>query len=113
MAKKAPAEKINKSAAVREYLKAHPDQGPKVVAETLTAKGIAVTAAYVSTIKTKGDKPTGKKRGRKPGSKNKATRGDGAGNGDVLSVIKLARQFVDAAGGTEMAVGILNVIGSK
>ncbi len=50
MAKK---QKVNKSQAVREYLKAHHQATNSEIAEALTKKGIKITPAYVATIKTK------------------------------------------------------------
>ncbi len=55
MAKK----KVNKTKAVREYLKAHRKAKNQEVAEALGKKGIEVSAAYVATIKS-----TSKKRRR-------------------------------------------------
>ena len=49
MAKK---EKVNKSQAVREYLKAHPGAMSKEIAAALVKKGIKITPAHVATIKT-------------------------------------------------------------
>jgi hypothetical protein len=45
--------KVNKTQAVKEYLKAHPKAKNQEVAEELMKAGIKITAGYVSTIKTK------------------------------------------------------------
>jgi hypothetical protein len=50
MAKKAQVE-VNKSQAIRDALKEYPDKPPKWIAQTLTEKGIPVSAQYVSVIK--------------------------------------------------------------
>ena len=50
MAKK---EKVNKSKAVRDYLKANPGVGNTDVAKSLTKSGIKITPNYVATIKSK------------------------------------------------------------
>jgi hypothetical protein len=49
----AAREKVNKTHAVKEYLKAHPDVKNKEVAEALTKSGIKVSPNYVATIKGK------------------------------------------------------------
>jgi len=49
MAKK----KVNKTQAVRDYLKDHPGEGSTEIATALTKKGIKITANYVSNIKSK------------------------------------------------------------
>lgn len=46
-------EKVNKSQAVRDYVRANRQATNKEVADALTKKGIEVTANYVATIKTK------------------------------------------------------------
>jgi len=45
--------KVNKTQAVKEYLKAHPKAKIPEVAEALTKAGIKITAKHVATIKTK------------------------------------------------------------
>ncbi|KLU06972.1 hypothetical protein RISK_000773 [Rhodopirellula islandica] len=83
----------NKSQSIRDYYGANPDAKPMEVAAELSKKGIVVTPAFVSTVKstTMGKsakksarksakkpaasvkKTTGAKRGRPVGSTNKAT----------------------------------------
>lgn len=62
--------KTNKSAAIKEALKANPGKGPKEIAEIVTKGGVKVTPIYVSNIKASMGKSKGKKgkRGRKPGN---------------------------------------------
>ncbi|HEX4129227.1 MAG TPA: hypothetical protein VHZ24_04235 [Pirellulales bacterium] len=87
--------KVNKSEAIREYLKAHPTKMPKEVAEDLTAKGIPVSAQMVSTIKSKGK--VGKRRGRpgrKPGRPTMKSIQNGA-----HSALDSAFEFVGKVGG--------------
>jgi predicted flavoprotein YhiN len=50
MAKK---QKVNKSQAVRDYAKAHPEATSGEIAVALNKKGIKITANYVANIKTK------------------------------------------------------------
>ena len=49
----ATKEKVNKSKAVRDYLKANPGVGNTEVAKSLTKSGIKVTPNFVATIKSK------------------------------------------------------------
>ena len=54
---------VNKTQAVRDYLRAHRNAKTRTVVEGLAAEGIAVTAQYVSKIKS-----TPRKRGRQAGA---------------------------------------------
>jgi len=62
--KKRPAAKksVNKSQAIRDYLKSHRSAGPTEVQEALAKKGIKVTAALVSNVKANAKKPNVKKK---------------------------------------------------
>ena len=42
---------VNKSKEILDYMKRHPADPPRKVAEALSANGVLVTAQYVSTIK--------------------------------------------------------------
>ena len=44
------AEKVNKSAAIRDYKKAHPKAKPAAIAEALKAEGLEVSGALVSNV---------------------------------------------------------------
>jgi hypothetical protein len=44
-------EKVNKTQAVKEYLKANPKARNQAVVDVLAKKGIAISANYVATIK--------------------------------------------------------------
>jgi len=78
MAKKTATDTISKTAAIRDALKESTSGSPTEIAKILNKKGVKVTPAYVSTVKTS-DKRKAKtgKRGRKPGrpmgSKSKKT----------------------------------------
>jgi arginine repressor len=50
--KAAPKGDVNKSQEIKKVLAATPGKSPKEIADALTAKGVKVTPAYVSTIKT-------------------------------------------------------------
>ncbi len=109
----------NKSQAIREYYEAHPDAKPKAVVEALAAKGVVVTPAFVSTIKStsinKGAKPAAKgKRGPKPGASVKAPKVAAAkpaavkstGGVSIDSLIK-AKSLVKELGGIDSAMSAL------
>ena len=88
--------KINKSAEVRTYLAANPGVGPKEVAKALSKLGIS--AAYVSTIKSKmksqsATKVVGAKRGRPA----KAT------SANDLAPVVAAASFIKQCGGVDAA----------
>ena len=53
MAKK---QKVNKTQAVKEYLKANPNAKNQAVVEAMAKKGITLSANYVATIKTQSKK---------------------------------------------------------
>jgi hypothetical protein len=48
----AKTQKVNKSQAVRDYLKTHPKAMSSEIAAALVKKGIKITPAHVATIKT-------------------------------------------------------------
>ena len=48
----ATKQKVNKSQAVRDYLKTHPKAVSSEIAEALTKRGITITQNHVATIKT-------------------------------------------------------------
>ncbi len=92
--------KVNKSEEVRQAMTANPLAGPTEIATQLADKGIKVTPAMVSTIKTKAKTskgkrdPNGKKRGRPAGSTAHAN-----GFSEVESTIV----FVKGVGGLDKA----------
>ena len=58
--------KTNKSAAIKEALKANAGKGPREIAEMLSKEGVKVTPTYISNVKSK--MGTSTKKG-KPGPK--------------------------------------------
>lgn len=116
MAKK-KASGPNKSAAIREYLKTHPDAGPTEVATELKKKGIDVALALVSNVKAAmlgRKKKKKKKKGAKPGPKPGAGRvGRPAGPSDKVSLSHLieAQEFAAKVGGVEQAQALLKALG--
>jgi len=97
--------KTNKSAAIKEALKANPGKSPKEIAEVVTKGGVKVTAMYVSNIKATMGKGKGKKakRGRKPGT----TLSSGA-YADVQNAVV----FVQGVGGLEKAKQLIALLES-
>ena len=63
MAKK---QKVNKTQAVRDYAKAHPEATSGEIAAALTKQGVKITAGHVANIKTKINKDRTTKKAAKP-----------------------------------------------
>lgn len=64
-AKKPEPVKVNKSQAVRDYLKDHPGTANKEVAEALSKQGIKMAPDYVATVKGNMKAKKGKRKRRK------------------------------------------------
>ncbi len=88
MAKK---QAVNKTRAVRDYWKAHPQAKSAAIAEALTKQGIEITPGYVANIKSKS-----KKRGR-------AVRAAGAKHGVGVPEIKAAIGLLRLCGSASAA----------
>ena len=100
MARKKTGAAVNKSQAIREYYDANPFAKPKEVANELKKKGIQVTPAFVSTIRSTSKRKGGKigKPGRPVGSTNRRL------NGDVsVEALVQVKQIVDEMGGIPQA----------
>ncbi|MEQ8784960.1 MAG: hypothetical protein RIC55_01620, partial [Pirellulaceae bacterium] len=92
---------VNKTAEVLSYAAANKGAKPKAISEALTAKGVPVSAAYVSSIIS-----TNKRKGRKKPAAKKA--GRPASNGAVsLDSIVAAAKFIKASGGIDNAKAAL------
>ena len=87
----------NKSQAIRDYLKSHPDAGPTEVCKELGKKGLKIAPALVSNVKAA---MLGKKSG---GRRVSISRGDTVNLGALVE----AREFVDKVGGMKNAHKIL------
>ncbi len=98
--------KINKTAAVKEYLDANPNAGPKEVVAALKQKKISVTPNYVSNIKSKG-KSGGKRVGKR---RHKAVAAQVSGSGPLSSKLAEAIALVEKVGGIEKAKETLDAV---
>ncbi|MCC9601841.1 hypothetical protein LOC67_14870 [Stieleria sp. JC731] len=87
----------NKSLEIRNYLAKKPDAKPREVVEAMKAKGIEVSAQFVSTVKSTSKKSGGVHRGpgRPAGSTKKsvapARRPAASTSGDKISIESLIR----------------------
>jgi hypothetical protein len=101
---KSKKETVNKSQAIRDALQAHPDKSPAEIAESLKAKGLDISAQYVSTIrsnaKTK-ERKTKIVRRRNPG-KSPGRNGFGT--------VQAALHFIREAGGLDQARQALQTV---
>jgi hypothetical protein len=113
MAKK---QKVNKSQAVRDYLKTHPKAMSGEIATALTKQGIKITAGHVANIKTKINKDrTAKKAAKKqaavevaaPAVEETAAKASAT---VTLDHVKAAALAVQAVGGPVRLYGILALI---
>lgn len=114
MAKK-KASGPNKSAAIRDYLKTHPEAGPTEVATELKKKNIDVALALVSNVKASmlgRKKKKKKKKSAKPGAKpGRVGRPAGASDKVSLSHLIEAQEFAAKVGGVEQAQALLKALG--
>ena len=108
---------INKSQAVRDYLKANPGVGNTEVAKSLTKSGIKVSPNYVATIK-------GKMKARRAAKKSEAAKAattemavaeanekpTKAGDAVTIQQIKAVGQMVKSVGGFGRFREMLDVI---
>lgn len=94
MAKK---QKVNKTEAVKEYLKANPKAKNQAVVEAMAKKGITLTANYVATIKTTHNR------------RRKATRKVVAKGGVGIPEVKAALTFLKLTGSVAAATKALAV----
>lgn len=99
MGKKKSRGGVNKSEVVRKYLGEHPDKPPREVAADLTAQGVAVSAAYVSNIKS-GSKL--KKKTRRVGRPRKTAAPTNNMTDAVANLIR-AKKLADELGGIQKA----------
>jgi hypothetical protein len=94
MAKK---EQVNKTQAVKEYLKANPKAKNQAVVDALAKKGVTISANYVATIKTTHNK------------RRQATRTVVAKGGVGIPEVKAALAFLKVTGSVAKATQALAV----
>lgn len=111
MAKKSA---VNKSQAIRDYMKANPKAKPRDVVSAMSAKGIKVSAQFVSTVKSTSKKSGGapKRRGRPAGSTSKAGKKATSTGGATVSVDALLKmkRVVEDFGSIEEAKSALQTL---
>ena len=103
---------VNKSKAIRDYYAANPNAKPMEVSAALKKKGVDVTPAFVSTIRsTSKKKKTVGKPGRPAGTKN-ARPGRPSGRGGEVSFASLlkVKSIVDEMGGVDEARAALDAL---
>lgn len=107
----------SKSAAIREYITAHPEAGPTAVCAALKAKGVAISPAHVSNVKAAMARKAKKSAGsassngharRKPGRPGRAS--SAAVDAVSLSQLVEARNFAAHVGGVDQAVALLQTL---
>lgn len=103
-AKPAPAKKINKSQAIRDYAAKNPKDGPTAVTKALAAKGIKVSPPQVSNVLSAA--------GKKKGAKKRVAKATGGAAADKVSLDSLidAQKFADKVGGVDSAKQLLGAI---
>ena len=108
--KAAPKSGVNKTQEIKKALAATPGKSPKEISEALTAKGIEISPAYVSTIKTnlKAKKAAPKAAAPKKATKKKVTRKKrspkAAPATDItFEQLRMAKAMAQQLGGAEKA----------
>ncbi|MSR58277.1 MAG: hypothetical protein EXS05_11475 [Planctomycetaceae bacterium] len=104
VAKTRPTGPVNKSAAIRDALKAHRDKTPLELSELLKADGLKVSTTYISTIKSK----MKMKRKARKASRKAAISVPSPGNRHTP--LDAAVEFIKSAGGLEAAKAALGTV---
>ena len=99
---KGKTKKPSKSGAIKAYLTKRPSAGPTEVSTALKKQGIAVTPAYVSTIKALS---------KRAGSNGKRRRAPASGDAVSLAQLVEAGRFAKQVGGIDAAIGLLQSLG--
>jgi hypothetical protein len=100
-----------KTAAVSQFLDAHPGAGPKEIVAALAKQHIKITTAHVSNIKGKLSKAGNAKKAAKPAPApavvEKPTK-----NGDTITLeqVKKVAQTIKTMGGCQRMIEVLDVI---
>jgi len=94
-----PAKKETKASLIRAYKADHPAEGPTAIAKSLTAQGVPVSAAMVSTTLSNAAKS---KAGKRPGRPRKAA--------DPYAALVAANRFAESVGGIDKAKAALTAL---
>lgn len=107
MAKKRAKKSVNKSVAIREHVGKFPEDGPSAISEALAKRGIKVTPAFVSTVKSNDRRKSGGAKRRK------ARRPEASGSLDdaTIMALKNAKKLVEEAGSIAAAKAALDNYG--
>lgn len=95
-------EKVNKSQAVRDYLRAHPGAKSSEIAAALTKRGITITPAHVANIKSKAQ---AKRSARKAATAAAVAPASSAPSVEAASPTSLTLQHVKAVAQTVKTIG--------
>ena len=108
MAKK---QKINKTQAVRDYLKDHPEAMSGEIAAALKKQGIKITPSHVSNIKSKMNKArTAKKAAKQMPAPEPAAPVEKAANTVTVEQVKAVAQTIKAIGGFDRLNELLGLV---
>jgi hypothetical protein len=97
------ARRVNKTQAVKDYYKAHPQASNQEVIAALAKDSISVTTNYVSSIKS-----LGKKKGKKSAKKAIAATAPTTNGGLNLAQVKAAFRFIKECGDVGAAKAALS-----
>ena len=104
--KTAPKSGVNKTQEIKKALAATPGKSPKEISEALMAKGIEISPAYVSTIKTNLKAKMGAPK-KKVAAKKKATKKRAPKVAPATDIsfeqLKKAKEMAQQLGGAEKA----------
>ncbi|MBW3541451.1 MAG: hypothetical protein KY476_14385 [Planctomycetes bacterium] len=119
MGRKRAANGPNRSEAIRDYLKAHPDATPKQVVAGLSEQGVTVTTGLVYKVKSSSGLGGSRRRRVKRRKRTTApqatptamsTAGASAGAGLTAQDLFAAKQFTDNVGGLKAARQALDAL---
>ncbi len=106
--------KVNKTQAVKNYLKGHPKAAPSEIAAALTKRGIKITPNYASNIKTTINKTrtakTAAKRQAKAVAAAPAAVDKKPANTITLEQVRKVAQTIKTLGGYQRLTEVLEVI---
>ena len=107
-AKKPEPAKVNKSEAVRTYLKEHPGTANKEVAEALSKQGIKMAPDYVATVKGNMKAKKGKRKRRQKAAEVAAVK-TGVGIPEIKAAFGLLKHCGSLAGAKEALAAAVEI----